>query len=112
MVWIALNFYKKSTNKPQKIIELLIVSCKMHIAEEETKFGLDQEELDILNSTELQEMKNTAIVDGNGKQTDQNQIKKEFLHLKIFLRRHRNLKKKIIAKLFSRWDVRRLSFSN
>jgi hypothetical protein len=33
----------------------------MHIAEEETKFGLDQEELDaILNSTELQEMKNTA----------------------------------------------------
>jgi hypothetical protein len=28
------------------------------------------------------------------------------------LRRHRNLKKKIIAKLFSRWDVRRLSFSN
>jgi uncharacterized pyridoxal phosphate-containing UPF0001 family protein len=50
----------------------------MHIAEEETKFGLDQEELDAILT--LQEMKNIAIVGlmGMATFTDQNQIKRNF----------------------------------
>jgi uncharacterized pyridoxal phosphate-containing UPF0001 family protein len=53
---------------------------QMHIAEEETKFGLDQDELHtILNSTELQEMKNIKIVGLMGMATLQIiKTKKEF----------------------------------
>jgi uncharacterized pyridoxal phosphate-containing UPF0001 family protein len=70
----------------------------MHIAEEETKFGLDQEELDaILNSTELQEMKNTAIVGLMGMATTiKTKSKKEFLHLKNIFEKTQKFKK-IIA---------------
>jgi pyridoxal phosphate enzyme (YggS family) len=73
----------KQAAKNNRVIDCLL---QIHIAEEETKFGLDQEELDtIFSAVELQEMKNISIVGLMGMATfttNQNQIKKEFLHLK------------------------------
>ena len=59
---------------------------QIHIAEEETKFGLDGKELnEIPASKTFQEMKNIRIVGLMGMATfteNQEQIKKEFTHLK------------------------------
>jgi len=73
----------KQAKKNNRIIDCLL---QIHIAEEETKFGLDEEELkEILASTTFQEMKNIRIVGLMGMATftdNQEQIKKEFTHLK------------------------------
>ena len=73
----------KQAQKNNKIIDCLL---QIHIAEEETKFGLNEEELnEIFASTAFQEMKNIRIVGLMGMATftdNQNQIKKEFTHLK------------------------------
>lgn len=73
----------KQAKKSDRIIDCLL---QMHIAEEETKFGLDKEELnEILSPENLSEMKNIQIVGLMGMATftdNQSQIKKEFLHLK------------------------------
>jgi len=73
----------KQASKNNRIIDCLL---QIHIAEEETKFGLDEEELSaLLSSTTFKEMKNIRIVGLMGMATftdNQNQIKKEFLHLK------------------------------
>ncbi len=73
----------KQAKKNNRIIDCLL---QIHIAEEETKFGLNEEELNgILTSTAFQEMKNIRIVGLMGMATftdNQNQIKKEFTHLK------------------------------
>ncbi len=64
------------------------VDCllQIHIAEEETKFGLDENELvKILNSEEFKEMTNIKVVGLMGMATftdNQEQIKREFQHLK------------------------------
>lgn len=64
------------------------INCllQIHIAEEETKFGLDENELDtLLNSDEFKEMNNIKIVGLMGMATftdNQAQIKREFNHLK------------------------------
>ena len=73
----------KQAQKNNRIIDCLL---QMYIAEEETKFGLDEEELnEILASTTFQEMKNIRIVGLMGMATftdNQTQIKKEFTQLK------------------------------
>ena len=73
----------KQAKKNNRIIDCLL---QIYIAEEETKFGLDENELaDLLSSNEFQEMKNIRIVGLMGMATftdNQNQIKKEFCHLK------------------------------
>lgn len=73
----------KQAIKNNRTIDCLL---QMHIAEEETKFGLDEEELALLlASNEFLEMKNIRIVGLMGMATfidNQNQIKKEFMHLK------------------------------
>jgi pyridoxal phosphate enzyme (YggS family) len=73
----------KQAQKNNRIIDCLL---QMHIAEEETKFGLDQSELiSLINSAEFGELKNIKIVGLMGMATftaDKNQIKKEFLFLK------------------------------
>jgi pyridoxal phosphate enzyme (YggS family) len=73
----------KQAQKNNRVIDCLL---QIHIAEEETKFGLDEEELaSLLSSNEFQEMKNIRIVGLMGMATftdNKNQIKKEFLHLK------------------------------
>jgi pyridoxal phosphate enzyme (YggS family) len=73
----------KQAKKNNRIIDCLL---QIHIAEEETKFGLDEKELnEILDSEEFKEMKNIRIVGLMGMATftnNQDQIKKEFSHLK------------------------------
>ena len=73
----------KQAKKNNRIIDCLL---QIYIAEEETKFGLDEEELnEILASAAFQEMKNIRIVGLMGMATftdNQEQIKKEFTHLK------------------------------
>jgi pyridoxal phosphate enzyme (YggS family) len=73
----------KQALKNNRIIDCLL---QIHIAEEETKFGLNEEELnEILDSETFLEMKNIRIVGLMGMATftdNQDQIKKEFLHLK------------------------------
>ena len=73
----------KQAKKNNRIIDCLL---QMYIAEEESKFGLDEEELnEILASEAFKEMKNIRIVGLMGMATftdNQKQIKKEFTHLK------------------------------
>jgi len=73
----------KQAKKNNRIIDCLL---QIYIAEEETKFGLDEEELnEILTSATFQEMKNIRIVGLMGMATftdNKEQIKKEFTHLK------------------------------
>ncbi|WP_338645177.1 YggS family pyridoxal phosphate-dependent enzyme [Flavobacterium sp. KS-LB2] len=73
----------KQAQKNNRIIDCLL---QIYIAEEETKFGLDQEELaSLLSSNEFKELKNIRIVGLMGMATftdNKDQIKKEFLHLK------------------------------
>lgn len=73
----------KQALKNNRIIDCLL---QMHIAEEETKFGLDEDELHaILASPEFAELKNIRITGLMGMATfteNQDQIKKEFMHLK------------------------------
>ena len=73
----------KQAQKNNRIIDCLL---QIHIAEEETKFGLDEQELaSLLSSNEFQKMKNIRIVGLMGMATftdNKEQIKKEFLHLK------------------------------
>jgi pyridoxal phosphate enzyme (YggS family) len=73
----------KQARKNNRTIDCLL---QIYIAEEESKFGLDEEELnEILSSATFQEMKNIRIVGLMGMATftdNQEQIKKEFSHLK------------------------------
>ena len=73
----------KQALKNNRIIDCLL---QIYIAEEETKFGLDENELnDLLSSSEFKKMKNIRILGLMGMATftqDQNQIKKEFTYLK------------------------------
>ncbi|BFM44677.1 YggS family pyridoxal phosphate-dependent enzyme [Flavobacterium sp. CFS9] len=73
----------KQALKNNRIIDCLL---QIHIAEEETKFGLDENELKALvTSFDFTELKNIKILGVMGMATfteDQNQIKKEFTHLK------------------------------
>ncbi|MBN8642594.1 MAG: YggS family pyridoxal phosphate-dependent enzyme [Flavobacteriales bacterium] len=73
------------------------VDCllQIHIAEEDTKFGLDEMELEeILNSDELKTFQNIRIVGLMGMATftdDNEQIKREFLHLKSIFDKNKQL---------------------
>ena len=73
----------KQALKNNRVIDCLL---QMHIAEEETKFGLNQGELEaLIHSAEFGALKNIKIVGLMGMATftdNQNQIKKEFLSLK------------------------------
>ncbi|PKH68429.1 YggS family pyridoxal phosphate-dependent enzyme [Flavobacterium sp. ALD4] len=73
----------KQALKNDRFIDCLL---QMHIAEEETKFGLDDDELNsILASKEFKDMKNIRITGLMGMATftdNQDQVKKEFSHLK------------------------------
>lgn len=73
----------KQAQKNNRVIDCLL---QIHIAEEETKFGLDEKELtSLLYSPTFQEMKNIRIVGLMGMATftdNKDQIRKEFTHLK------------------------------
>lgn len=83
----------RQAKRYRKVIDCLL---QVHIAEEETKFGLSEEELnELLASGEFKEMQNIRITGLMGMATftdDEAQIKKEFTHLKtIFDRLSENL---------------------
>ena len=73
----------KQAKKHNRVIDCLL---QIHIAEEETKFGLDEEELNhILTSDDFKSLENIRILGLMGMATfteNQNQIEKEFNHLK------------------------------
>lgn len=73
----------KQATKNDRVIDCLL---QMHIAEEDTKFGLDSKELsEILKSAEFPELKNIKIVGLMGMATftnDEAQIRREFKQLK------------------------------
>lgn len=83
----------KEAKKNDRIINCLL---QIHIAEEETKFGLDTIELnEILLSDAFKNMHNIKIVGLMGMATfteNQDQIKKEFLHLKSIFDKHKELR--------------------
>ena len=80
----------KEAKKHNRIIDCLL---QMYIAEEETKFGLNEEELnEILHFVQNDKngIQNIKIVGLMGMATftdNQNQIKKEFLHLKSIFKK-------------------------
>ncbi|RZJ73713.1 MAG: YggS family pyridoxal phosphate-dependent enzyme [Flavobacterium sp.] len=69
--------------KNGRVIDCLL---QMHIAEEDTKFGLDEKELQgIIASAEFKELENIKVVGLMGMATfteDEEQVRKEFIHLK------------------------------
>ncbi len=73
----------KQAAKHNRVIDCLL---QMYIAEEETKFGLDEKELeDILHFVQNDKLQNIKVVGLMGMATftdNQTQIKKEFLNLK------------------------------
>ncbi|MBW3519072.1 YggS family pyridoxal phosphate-dependent enzyme [Flavobacterium sp. NKUCC04_CG] len=78
----------KQAKRNERIIPCLL---QVYIADEETKFGLEESELDeILTSPALKELKNIKIVGLMAMATftdDQNKIKKEFDHLNAIFHR-------------------------
>ncbi|MFV8366314.1 YggS family pyridoxal phosphate-dependent enzyme [Flavobacterium sp. XS1P27] len=88
-----LHEINKQALKNNRIIDCLL---QIYIAEEETKFGLDEEELaSLLSSSEFHEIKNIRIVGLMGMATftdNKDQIKKEFLHLKTIFDTTKELK--------------------
>jgi pyridoxal phosphate enzyme (YggS family) len=81
----------KQALKSQRIIKLLL---QVHLAEEETKFGLDEHELsEIINSDELRELKNVEVVGLMGMASfteNKEQVRKEFRYLKSLFDKHAN----------------------
>ncbi|MCU0324060.1 MAG: YggS family pyridoxal phosphate-dependent enzyme [Spirosomaceae bacterium] len=75
----------KQAQKHSRVVDCLL---QIHIAEEESKSGMTQEEaIEIVNSTELTELNNIKIVGLMGMTTltdDETQIRKEFRELKGF----------------------------
>ena len=73
----------KQAFKNNRVIDCLL---QMHIAEEETKFGMDETELnELLASDDFKQLQNIKVTGLMGMATfteDENQIKKEFSHLK------------------------------
>lgn len=73
----------KEGKKNNRVIDCLL---QIYIAEEDTKFGLDENELnEVLNSEEFKTLENIRIVGLMGMATfteNKNQIKKEFQNLK------------------------------
>lgn len=78
-----LNEINKQAKKHNRVIDCLL---QMHIAEEDTKFGLDGDELnEIITSENFKQLDNIKVIGLMGMATftdDENQIRKEFKYLK------------------------------
>ena len=82
----------KQAKKHNRVINCLL---QIHIAEEETKFGLNEEELNaILSSEDFKKLENIKIVGLMGMATfteNTSQIEKEFSHLKAIFDKNKSL---------------------
>lgn len=92
----SLKLLKEIDKQAQMHNRIIPCLLQMHIAEEDTKFGMDESELnELINSEEFKGMKNIKIVGLMGMATftsNENQVRKEFAHLKILFE---NLKQKL-----------------
>ncbi|KGO90779.1 YggS family pyridoxal phosphate-dependent enzyme [Flavobacterium suncheonense] len=83
----------KQALKNNRVIDCLL---QIYIAEEESKFGLDEKELnEILSSDELKNLNNIKVVGLMGMSTftdNQAQVKKEFQNLKAVFDKYKTLK--------------------
>lgn len=79
----------KQATKVNRVIDVLL---QVHIAEEETKFGFDEKELDeIFNSNELHELKNVTIRGLMGMASfsdDKGKVRSEFKYLKSLFNKY------------------------
>src|SRR5690554_597476 len=84
----------KQAKKHNRVINCLF---QIYIAEEETKFGLNEQELEeIINSEEFKQLENIKIVGFMGMATftdDDDKIRKEFTYLKALFDKYQPLKK-------------------
>jgi pyridoxal phosphate enzyme (YggS family) len=82
----------KQAEKNNRIIDCLL---QVHIAQEETKFGLDEDELDdIFGSNELKELQNVRITGFMGMASfteDEEKIRNEFRYLKTLFNSYSKL---------------------
>lgn len=82
----SLKLLKEINKQAQKNNRVINCLLQIHIAEEETKFGMDETELnELLASEEFAQMQNIKVTGLMGMATftdDENQVKKEFTHLK------------------------------
>jgi PLP dependent protein len=81
----SLNLLKEINKQGLKNNRLIDCLLQVHIAKEETKFGLDSDELDIILSSNLAELKNTRIYGLMGMasfSTNMNLVRAEFRYLK------------------------------
>ncbi|MGZ3852869.1 MAG: YggS family pyridoxal phosphate-dependent enzyme [Flavisolibacter sp.] len=82
----------KQAQKVERTIEVLL---QVHIAQEETKFGLDEKELDeIFNSSELWELKHVNILGLMGMASftaDKEKVRREFRYLKSLFDKYAQL---------------------
>ena len=92
----SLKLLKEIDKQAQMHNRIIPCLLQMHIAEEDTKFGLDESELnELINSEDFKGMKNIKIVGLMGMATftsNENQVRKEFAHLKILFE---NLKQRL-----------------
>jgi len=84
----------KQAKKHNRVINCLF---QIYIAEEETKFGLNEQELEeIINSEEFKQLENIKIVGFMGMATftdDDDKIRKEFTYLKALFDKYQPLNK-------------------
>lgn len=82
----SLKLLKEIDKQAQKHNRVIPCLLQMHIAEEDTKFGLDEDELNaLLASAEFEQMKHVKIMGLMGMATftdNENQVRKEFARLK------------------------------
>jgi len=84
----SVKLLKEINRQAQKAAKVIDVLLQVHIAQEETKFGLDEKELDEIfdtNASELEALKSICIVGLMGMASfteDETLIRKEFHYLK------------------------------
>lgn len=92
----SLKLLKEIDKQAQKHNRVISCLLQIHIAKEDSKFGLDESELNkLIDSEEFKGMKNIKIEGLMGMATftsDEKQVRKEFAHLKTIFE---NLKQKL-----------------
>lgn len=93
----SFKLLKEVDKQAKKISRVIDVLLQVHIAQEETKFGLDENELYQLlhtNSNALHELKNVRVCGLMGMASftdDKEKVRKEFKYLKLLFDKHSKL---------------------
>ncbi|MGZ3939545.1 MAG: YggS family pyridoxal phosphate-dependent enzyme [Flavisolibacter sp.] len=91
----SFRLLREVNKQAQKVDRTINVLLQVHIAQEETKFGLDEKELDeIFNSSELWELKRVNILGLMGMASftdDKEKVRNEFRYLKSLFDKYAQL---------------------